>query len=108
MTTTLRLLLHDVNYSDGIQRFGKDCWGASLWSAIGFGTPVRVSDAAGNLLAKATLDQGRWIGSGECRFRAQITVSGGQSTYVIQVDDQGTYTYSPKQMQAGPQMTLAK
>lgn len=103
ITTTLRLVLYDQD-CDGIDHFHGTCSGASLWEDIGYGTPVRVSDAHGELLAKSSLHLGKWLGSSKCLFRAQITVPGGQSAYLIHVDDQGTSTYSQKQMRAGPRL----
>lgn len=78
---------------------GSGCAAPATVPGLGSGTPVRVSDPAGKMLAEGKLGAGVLDSAGHCNFPFELrAVPGGPSDYVITVDGRPPATFPAKDL----------
>jgi hypothetical protein len=84
---------------DAITSDGATCQGANGYSDVGRDTQVIVKNGKGEILATATLGQGRG-NSANCTFSFSFPVTEGEDRYVVSVGRRGEFSYSFGQLRA--------
>ncbi len=90
-------VLSDSASTGAIATSGESCEGAHGYSDVGQGTPVVVRNGKGEILATATLEQGK-IGAAICTFSFGFPLTDGQDRYVVSVGSRGEFSYSFDQL----------
>jgi Protein of unknown function (DUF732) len=90
-------VLTDTAQTGAIATAGESCQGANGYSDVGQGTPVVVRNSKGEILATATLEEGK-TGDAVCRFDFGFPVTEGQDRYVVSVGRRGEFSYSFDQL----------
>lgn len=77
------------------------------YSDIEGGASVSIRDAAGKTIGLGSLLKGKSVGDNTCAFFFTIKdVPDGEKFYGVEVTHRGVVQYTPKQMKAGPVMSL--